>query len=332
MGILDVKERVLDSIITVEGKKALANGGLNVHYVSFSDLSTFYTTGSASGSATFDNKIVLEASSFPHDQLVFFANDAGKLNPFGTLDDYKLLDGKVITSTFLSTTSSIITASNFVHSQMRTTGVSAVVDGILSCSVVAWQRHMLLSTKNRRDDVESMFSVGPSVVTFNLNDLNRKSIMSNEVENFDDLETLIGDPRFSKVDNFAYLPPINRTDQLTDKQKVNNETSAYRIGDYESMSNYWMMDKQAIDSSLEEELKFFEKRGFSKNIMLDDTQSANLIAQFFEVNAEDVQKLDVVDFGYCNFSDARKRVFFVGKMLTYDGRHAFVNVFTLVVS
>ena len=47
-GILDSKERVMDFIITQEGRRQAGSGGLQAEYATFTDLHTFYdTSGSA---------------------------------------------------------------------------------------------------------------------------------------------------------------------------------------------------------------------------------------------------------------------------------------------
>ena len=47
-GILDKKKRILDFIITEEGRNQAANGELRIHYASFSDSAAFYTAISGS--------------------------------------------------------------------------------------------------------------------------------------------------------------------------------------------------------------------------------------------------------------------------------------------
>ena len=42
MGILDNKSRILDAILTVDGRRQMAEGTFNVSYVTFEDGNVFY--------------------------------------------------------------------------------------------------------------------------------------------------------------------------------------------------------------------------------------------------------------------------------------------------
>ena len=78
-GILDKKSRVLDAILTVDGRRQMAEGTFEVSYVTFSDLGVSYIPDDANGHEDPTNKLYLEACCLPHDQITFEANDAGKL-------------------------------------------------------------------------------------------------------------------------------------------------------------------------------------------------------------------------------------------------------------
>ena len=71
-GILDPKTRILDFIITAQGKKALAEKGEFVpSFVSFSDDKVYYAKLSKTGSVADDasNRLLMQASSFNKDAL-----------------------------------------------------------------------------------------------------------------------------------------------------------------------------------------------------------------------------------------------------------------------
>lgn len=78
-GILDKKSRILDAILTVEGRRQMAEGTYNVSYVTFTDSGVSYIPDSEEGHEDPTDKIYFEACNLPQDQIVFEANDNGKL-------------------------------------------------------------------------------------------------------------------------------------------------------------------------------------------------------------------------------------------------------------
>ena len=69
-GILDKKKRILDFIITEEGRNQAANGELRIHYASFSDSAAFYTAISGSYADDITNRIQFEVNVKPQDSIV----------------------------------------------------------------------------------------------------------------------------------------------------------------------------------------------------------------------------------------------------------------------
>ena len=81
-GILDGKERILDTFITNEGRRQLAKGEIQIQFASFTDGHTFYQGSVTEGSENPDARIFLEAASRRQDQITFETDDAGILVPF----------------------------------------------------------------------------------------------------------------------------------------------------------------------------------------------------------------------------------------------------------
>ena len=59
-GILDSKSRILDTILTLEGKKQLSNGGIGIKYVTFTDNATYYAADLENGASSATNRIYFE--------------------------------------------------------------------------------------------------------------------------------------------------------------------------------------------------------------------------------------------------------------------------------
>jgi hypothetical protein len=85
-GILDSKSRILDAIVTVEGRRQIAAGTFNVAFATFSDADVQYITSPSEGHLDPTRNIQLEVCNLPQDQIVFEANDDAMLLPFRSLD------------------------------------------------------------------------------------------------------------------------------------------------------------------------------------------------------------------------------------------------------
>jgi hypothetical protein len=85
-GILDSKSRIVDALITNEGRRQLAAGTFKVSYVTFTDADVAYIPDADAGHVDPAGKIYLEAANLPQDQVTFEANDEGKLIPFRKQD------------------------------------------------------------------------------------------------------------------------------------------------------------------------------------------------------------------------------------------------------
>lgn len=85
-GILDNKSRMIDAILTSEGRRQMAEGDFKVSYVTFADADVAYEYDPVTGHVDPTNRIYLEACNLPQDQITFEANDAGKIKPFRAHD------------------------------------------------------------------------------------------------------------------------------------------------------------------------------------------------------------------------------------------------------
>ena len=84
-GILDSKSRVMDVVITEEGRRQMHNGNLKIEFASFTDCHTFYEADAVSGSADASKRIFLEApTTLTQDQITFETDGSGNIVSFGT--------------------------------------------------------------------------------------------------------------------------------------------------------------------------------------------------------------------------------------------------------
>lgn len=81
-GILNNKSRIIDAMLTSEGRRQMAEGTFEVSYVTFTDSGVSYIPDSVNGHDDPTKKIYFEACNLPQDQITFEANDEGNLLPF----------------------------------------------------------------------------------------------------------------------------------------------------------------------------------------------------------------------------------------------------------
>jgi len=326
MGILDSKTRILDTILTPEGRSQLSKGQLRTVFYSFTDSGAVYkedtlisasiTGSAAAGSeapkvldATF--RFNLEATGLPQDQIAFEADDSGRLVGFPVSGSEKLvvLAGQVFSG-------------SKVGSRVQITGsqFNSIAGTLLSSSIDAFKNQMILRSPDPLDDKERKFLVGPKSHEFSIT--KNKPFNINEdasVEiNVDHAESFFQDKKLNHIENFKYLPPVNRARA--------GETTRTQI------ANYVDINQPAIDrfETLEQELKGLD----SVTVNFTETSKENnLLCQFFETSNGIMRKLDIIDFGsfVAQGENSPKHVFFAGKIFTDDNDSpTFVNMFTLI--
>ena len=327
-GILDNKSRVIDAIITYEGKRQLSEGTFSINYATFTDSHVVYEPDSVEGHVDPTKKLYLEAFNVPQDQIVFEADDSGKLSPFSEVfsENKKLLSGKLkkIETNYISGTfkETILSGSEF----------ASQIEGILTSSVDNFKKLQVISTIDRLFDDDD-FALSKNEVNFKI-DSNVDSIQMFLPTQSTLVDSLFNDEKLRNLINFKWLPPIRKIGdgELVDKTNMVDLTSrGYGLGNYPP----WGQIDPLTFSDINLELKSYEKD--SKTIYFDPTSRDNdIIAQFFEITDNEARKLDVIDYGRVynnsqNVKVASHHVFFVGKLISDDnGSDSFIHLFTLI--
>ena len=329
MGILDSKTRTLDTIVTLEGRKQIAIGKLKIEYVSFTDSATYYKADLVSGSADATTRLYLESCNLPQDSITLEADDSGMLNPFDNTSGVQIKHGQILQYTFNSTSSSILTGSNQGLKFLKGSEFASSAEVLLASSVENFKKLRIIGTKDPIFEDDG-FAIGNSSISFTINDNRPVSNRDNHVANHEHLDTLFNDVRLSHIQNFKYLPPLNKTFLSTVDKKDPQKTTSNHLGNYKP----WGRTKLGglSGDQLELELLHFEKQGYCKTMMFDPTSRDNrLLGQFFEVNNDTLRKLDVIDFGTYNHKKSKMHAFFIGKVLTnMNGSNTFVHIFTMI--
>tara|TARA_Y100000310_G_scaffold101159_2_gene99065 strand:- start:422 stop:1342 length:921 start_codon:yes stop_codon:yes gene_type:complete len=301
-GILNTKQRILDTILTQEGRRQLASGELRFNFVTFTDNATFYKKDVHSGSADATERIYLEACNLPQDQITFESNDGGKLAHFIGSDEfgYKILNGKIISGS---------------SSTYMTSSITNIAHKLLDSSLTAFTRLQSIGSVDAFFE-DNTFELSDNDIGFDINN-NVPFKKNNGTSDLSSIlihnaEGIINDHRSSRMQNFQYLPPINKNQQTL-------------IGDYPKTKS---TNQENIKLKIISNIHAASKRGHVKTInFLESSRHNNIFAQFFEIQNNEINKLDIIDFGILN----KKRYIFVGKVF-FDQNNLlkFINLFTLV--
>jgi len=327
-GILDNRQRVMDTIVTLEGRRQIADGKLRVEYVSFTDAAVFYEIDAVSGSADATARIYFESSHLPQDQITFEADDSGKLKPFKNSSQFQILGGNIFVETSGSVgVSGSTTYTGKDYEYLTDNRFSSAAETILASSVDNFKKLQTLGTKDVLFLEEEQMKLSKANINFVIN-------RSHQIEQEKSKVSLVSLPSifynnlFSRSKNFRYLPPINKINDKNVDKTNDNVIAANSIGNYTKFSE----QETLTFDSLNKELKKIEDQGYKQVVRFDSTSLNNkLVSQVFEITKQDMLKLDVFEFGSFKHENKMKQVFFVGKVLTDDNQSdTFVRMYTLI--
>lgn len=315
-GILDNKSRVMDVIVTREGKRQIGSGDLKVAYASFTDNSTYYDKTSITGS--FDeavNRIFYESTSYAFDQITIEKNDAGAVIPFAgfTFDNNGSNDRAYMQGGNLVINGSV-TAINSKNIK--------IIDDILKFTTDNFRKQMIIASRDPIDD-SSTFELSTNTIKFNYG--NRGPIVGDELfTTIDQAASVFTDKRFCNATNFMFMPPIAKS--------IEGDITLGQYKDVRQVTNYSYEDviKELVGGVPDQPICP------NQEIEFVETSSTNDICiQAFEVG-DSLRKLDMVDFGeyYVKEDDKKtqKRVLFVGKIFVDSyGATNFANIFTIIL-
>lgn len=340
-GLLDPKTRVIDAILTQEGRRKLSEGDFSVHFASFSDKFVVYQRDLNEGHIDPTTKVYLEAFNAPYDQITFEANDSGQLVPFkdqssfdqtqlsGTVSWLSFYNGKIASKVQTFSTSSSVTSS---YEFTSGSNFSSQIEGLLTSSFTNFSNLSILGTKDTiLEDQE--FAINTPEIKFKIFP-NSETIQMVPPTNINTVDSLFSDEKLRNVDNFLYLPPIKKSTVNIDKSNIENVKKLNLfLGNYPA----WGPTEKLTFADIKKELVKYESN--SRTIYFDPTSRDNqIISQFFEILDGEVKKLDVLDYGKVNDNANNpiantNHVFFVGKVINDDtGSDSFIHLFTLVFS
>jgi hypothetical protein len=208
-GILDPKTRIIDSVVTQEGKRQIANGGLRAVFATVSDKMSYYEYDALSGSASTDERVYFEApSQILKDSIMMESDDSGKLLGYPARgDEYFRTDGVIERSGDVDGSLIYQTPSTF-------DGFLSLAEGIVTSSIDRFKNLYTIGTRDGDEPDDLRMILSSDSYTFTVNNifpfLDGPSDATTDV---DYVEPLFFDTRLANVENFKYLPPV--TDDLT---------------------------------------------------------------------------------------------------------------------
>ena len=207
-GILNSKERVMDFIITQEGKRQAGVGQLRVNFASFTDHHTFYET---SGSLSIPNltadasdRIFFEAYSRYQDTIIPELEAGESMRPFKTSDFH--VAGNIISEGtfqvgFVNRLSTEVTGGIDLPSTMS--NLLSGVEGNFTDQRIIGSIDEYSYNNN--------FKIYPKEKRFIEKDTGFfKASTENSAEvHLENISSIFNDRRFSQFPNFLFLPPEN---------------------------------------------------------------------------------------------------------------------------
>lgn len=313
MGILFGKERIIDTILTQEGRRQLAEGGLKATFVSFTDSSAIYDSDTiVSGGLQAVNRFVLEATNRVQDQITIESNDQGLLETFVISDSsrFPIRQGQILSS---SNGNDITPVSASQFASMAASTIDNSIDN--------FKNLYILKSPDPLDDTEKQFLIGPTSASFSITPTNPTPEGGIVQACVDNIESLFYDKKLSHIPNFAFMPPVNSSVESGNKQHT-------------SLGNFVNLNQQSMETyeHVQMMIDSMYAKGYGTNInFTESSRENNVFCQMFELSNGEIAKLDIVDFGQFSTDTGTKHVLFAGKVYTDSlGSETFVNIFTLV--
>lgn len=344
MGILDSKSRIMDVVLTQEGKRQLASGRFQGEFISFSDSQAFYEYDAASGSYAATDRIYFESAiNMPQDVITLESDDSGKLINFFNTPKLTIFGDQIFTTASLQDANRISTvATGSAFASLSNEVISSIFENYNS-------NYFLV---DREDPSSQDFRLSKENITFKItNSVPFLLGPHREKININAVEPLFIDKRLSHLPNFKFLPPtdgegnefgtytnLNQAPPITYQDfldEIGKKDEFFQQTEYSSDPFEQIRVQEILDNNFTEgNLKPYKER-FTINFNSNSRES-NILMQMFETSNDKIRKLDVIDFGqFIDDEDPRypvKQIFFVGKVYVDDnGFSTFVNLFDIIL-
>lgn len=291
-GILDSRSRIVDFILTGEGKKDLAAGKLDISFATFTDAGAYYVSGSTGVRTPMPSNFVFEAHASAGDVITLERDFNGVLIP------------PVVTSgattTFISSGSAETRFQSFDKTVLRT---GEILDSM-----------SLLKGDMTFENFDSSIVQNRGSLSVNTSDY----VYGNETVKISDAAYVFTDNRFKNFNSFKYMPPI--VESSAGDAEVFSFYSIPQLFSFTTFNPQTISDVSSFDFSPQDPGALISVAAQ----IFEYDESAETSSEW--------NKLDMAYYGPAILGDGTNaHVFFAGKRILRDQAFSFVNLFTVLV-
>jgi len=305
-GILDDKQRIMDVLVTQNGRRQIADGTFEIKYASFSDHGVFYRDAGNGTPDDAGSRLMFEAYSSNSDTVIPEINQLGKIS-LDITSGRRIVNGQIV-----STGSDMREATFASGSQNIFSGSEELVRDAID----SFDNLQIIGTKNNWS-ISEYFKLSPESVRFTKLQSGGEGVHST-VRHVDSIGPIFTDPSLVNLPAFRYLPP-----EVSD-----NLRGTVPMAPYRRLTELPTTDFYSVKSQIAE-----ESRASAQIEITSDDENLNIIGQMFEVNNASIEKLAIVDYGTYKNSDGSDAgcIYHLGKVFRDSNNiPKFVKMFSLV--
>jgi len=293
-GILNPRSRIVDFVLTSEGRKDLAAGRLDISFATFSDKGTYYSSGSDGISVPMSPALTFESYSSDGDVITLEKNLDGSLGRLLTAAGAYAAAVVVITGSSSQTRTDV-----FDGVSLRT---GEILDGL-----------SLLRSDTTFQSFDSSILQSTDTVP-----ISQIDYLYGETASIDDVAYVFADNRFKNFDSFKFLPPVVETPSATE--------DVFDFSGIPELFSFTAFDPQTILSY--RSFDFYPQRQGTKLSVAAQFFEFNEDVE----GKSQWSKLDMFYYGSVTLGDnTNAHVFFLGKRILRDSAFSFVTLFTMLV-
>jgi len=281
-GILNSKQRIMDVIVTNNGRRQIADGTFEITYASFSDQGIFYLDDGAGFADDAGSRLMFESYSSNTDIIIPEINSHNAIS-MDTSSGKNIVKGSVVyevsgkSATFLSGSVDVFSSSNDV--------IQTAIDHF------DWLQ--VIGTKNTSTTRE-YFNLSSNEITF------QRPAVTPIPMHIDSLPALWSSATTNSQPQFKYMAPIYESNGVS-----------YPMATYTKLTSEPVLNFSTLKSNLEESASMQEEIDISTSDGI-----TNLLIQCFEIEGAEIKKLAMVNYGsfYDENGKFKGSVYHLGKM------------------
>jgi hypothetical protein len=308
-GILDPKRRVIDAIVTINGRQQIAANTIDFAFASFSDEGVFYDSDDGVSARDISSLPMFEVASLPRDVIVPEVDSEGLLS-LSLSDGNKVIRGRKLVTGSYDKVTIVDGKRQVVQVTPILTGAFNVYSGSQDIMQTCLQNFSQLNLIGTDDGIQdSDFSISPSDLRLLTYDI---------MASIDHIKPMVFQDEFSFSIQTLYAPPFSTPDLNSETQDLLADYPKLTTEDYSSFSKF---RENILDTAISNQSFFINATG----------KSNSLIGQMFEIGDNETTKLLIIDYGQFKSGGITQRVYYLGKMIRDEfGIAKFCRMFTMV--